>query len=386
MTRERTLQQRDPLAALVARPTSYLAAAVVPVYATVSTIVGGRYVSHPTLAAFAVFLTVVAGVALAVQSSPLRAPLTSRVFVFVLGATVLAHIVSVLSMWTTDSLIRDNWGPIAIGLYLAALSPYRPAKQLATGTVLAAIVVAVAAIAQAPYLTAQVSPLAFAIVAVTPVVAMGVAAAAFADVLVRSLDRWRVRTSRAFSAMTDQRGESIARSVQQDRVTILNQEVVPFFTAILEGETVTEETRERAREIADTIRVVMVAEVDRTWLDVVMDDAARLANGGSGAVSAIVRDEERLAEHMSADQRTALRALVVALHREGAIDPARTFIDITADDGRCEVLLDAPAACDDSEVRADIAPFLAVMRVVFTDLHIDNDQPTLTVRFSYEQR
>jgi hypothetical protein len=384
--RERTLQQRDPLAALVARPTSYLAAVVVPLHAGVSTVLGAQYVSNPTLATFAVFLTVVAGIGLAVQSSPLRAPLTSRVFVFVIGLTVLAHVMSVLSTWSTDVYVRDNWGPIAIGLYLVALSPYRPAKQLATGTVLAAIVVAVTAIAQAPSLVYPFPPILFAVVAVTPVLAMGLAAAAFADVLVRSLDRWRVRTSRAFSAMTDQRGESIARSVQQDRVTILNQEVVPFFTAILAGETVTEETRERAREIADAIRAVMVAEVDRTWLDMVMDDAARLTSAGTDAPSAVVTDADRLAEHMSADQRTALRALVVALHRAGSIEPARTSVVITADERRCDVQLDAPLACGDHDVRAEIAPFLAVMRVVFSDLHVDNDRPTLRLRFSYEQR
>lgn len=386
MTRERTLQQRDPLAALVARPTGYLAAVAVPAYATVATLIGGQYVSHPILATLAVALTVAAGIGLAVQSSPLRAPLTSRVFVFVIGLTVLAHVVSVLSSWTTDAVTRDNWGPAAIGFYLVALSPYRPAKQLATGTVLAAIVVAVAAIAQAPHLDAPRSPLVLAIVAVTPLLAMGLAAAAFADVLVRSLDRWRGRTSRAFSAMTDQRGESIARSVQQERVTILNQDVVPFFTAILAGESVSESTRERAREIADEIRAVMVAEVDRTWLDVAMEDAARLAAGGSGAVSATVSDDDRLADHMSTDQRTALRALVVALHRDGAIDTGRTAISISADGERCDVHLAAPASCASSDVRSAIAPFLAVMRIVFTDLHIDTDQPTLTVRFSYEQR
>jgi hypothetical protein len=89
---------------------------------------------------------------------------------------------------------------------------------------------------------------------------------------------------------------------------------------------------------------------------------------------------------MSADQRTALRALVVALHRAGSIDPSRTSVEITADEHRCQVQLDAPLACGDHDVRAEIAPFLAVMRVIFTDLHVDNDQPTLRLRFSYEQR
>jgi hypothetical protein len=386
MMRERTLQQRDPLAALVARPTSYLAAVVVPVHAAATTVLGAEHLWSPPLAALAIVLTVIAGVGLAMRASPLRAPLTSRAFVAIVGLVVVAHVVSVISTWSSDGTVRGDWGPTAIGFTLVALSPYRPAKQLATGTVLAAIVVAVAAIAQAGQLAAQPMPIVVAIIAATPVLAMGLAAAAFADVLVQSLDRWRVRTSRAFSAMTDQRGESIARSVQQDRVTNLNQEVVPFFTAMLEGQTVTEETRTRARQIAEAIRLVVVSEVDRTWLDTVMDDAARLGDGGSDAVSATVRDDERLAEHMSADQRTALRALVVELHRARSIDPALTTLVISAVDDRCEVQFDAPLACGDSELRADVAPFLAVMRVVFTGLHVDHDHPTLRLRFSYEQR
>jgi hypothetical protein len=386
VTLERTLQQRDPLAALVARPTAYLAVAVVPLYATGSTLLRLDDVSNPTLATFAIFLTVVAAVALATQSSPLRAPFTSRTLVLVVGCGALAALVSAVSMGAADAAIRDDWGPPAIGLYLLALTPYRPAKELATATVLAAILIGLMAIVQAEHFRADVPSLLFVVVAVTPVLAMGLAAAAFTDVLVRSLDRWQVRTSRAFSAMSDQRGASIARSVQQDRVTILNQEVVPFFTGVVAGETVTDDTRDRARAIADVLRSIMVAEADRTWLDVVIDDVGRLSSGGGEALSAAVRDEDRLAEHMSADQRTALRALIVALHHVGSLAPAASSVEIVASEGRCEVVLRAALECQAADRRADIAPFLAVMRVAFTDLQVDHDEPNLTLRFSYEQR
>ncbi|MCU1544054.1 MAG: hypothetical protein JWM50_1919 [Microbacteriaceae bacterium] len=386
MTPERTLQQRDPLAALVARPAGYLAAVVVPLYAIGATILHRDDVSNPALAVFAIVLTLMAGIALALQSSPLRAPLTSRTLVLVVGCSALAHAVNVTATWSTDASARDDWGGPAIGLYVLALAPYRPAKELATATVFAAILTGVLDVAQARNSPSGLPPLAFVVVGVTPVLAMGLASAAFADVLVRSLDHWRVRTDRAFSAMSDQRGESIARSVQQDRVTILNQEVVPFFSEVLAGETVTEETRDRARQIADAIRSVMVAEADRTWLDVVLEDVARSSRVGGDALSATVRDEERLAEHMSADQRTALRALIVALHRAGSLKPDASSVQITATKSRCKVLLRAALECDANDARADIAPFLAVMRVAFTDLHVDHDEPTLTLRFSYEQR
>jgi hypothetical protein len=386
MTRERTLQLRDPLAALVARPTGYLAAVVVPAYAAGSTLLHVDDVTNPALAVCAILLLALAGLALSVQSSPFRAPLTSRTLVLIVGCSALAQVAGVISTWPSNASIRDDWGGPAIGLYLLALTPYRPAKELATATVFSAILVGLLALVRAENFTAELPALVYVVVAVTPVLAMGLASAAFADVLVRSLDRWRVRTDRAFSAMSDQQGESIARSVQQNRVTILNQEVVPFFGAVLAGETVTEETRDRARQIADAIRSVMVAEADRTWLDVVIEDVARVPNGDGEALSAAVRDEHRLAEQMSGDQRTALRALIVALHRTGSLKPDGSSVRITDVDGRCEVRLRAALECQANDVRADIAPFLAVMRVAFTDLQVDHDEPTLTLRFSYEQR
>jgi len=36
-------------------------------------------------------------------------------------------------------------------------------------------------------------------------------------------------------------------------------------------------------------------------------------------------------------------------------------------------------------LRSTFAPYLAVIRSVFTDISIDFDAPTLTLRFSYEQ-
>jgi hypothetical protein len=49
-------------------------------------------------------------------------------------------------------------------------------------------------------------------------------------------------------------------------------------------------------------------------------------------------------------------------------------------------VLRAALECQAADRRADIAPFLAVMRVAFTDLQVDHDEPNLTLRFSYEQR
>ena len=383
---ERTVQQRDPLAALIGRPTSYLAGIIVPAYAGLVTWANWNSVSNPWLAVLALLLVASGSLVLVAQSSPLRAPLTGRTHGVIIGLALAALLVSALSMWNTDLYLGDDWGVPVVGLFIVALAPYRPAKELLVSGALSAIFAACVALVQADSFVTAAPVSAFMIAAATPIVAMSLGTAAFVDVLVRSLARWRARADRAFTAMTGARGESMARSVQQDSVTLLNHEVVPFFTELLEGKTVDEHTRQRAREISNAVRALMVADVDRTWLEAVVEQAGRGAGASSAAVSTVVRDELRLAEQMSTDERTAMRAFIVALHDDPAFGDDGAEIGIVRDGDRCEVVMRAALNTDQTIVKGRLAPFIAVLRVMFSDLQVDHEQPVLILRFSYEQR
>ena len=380
---EQTVQQRDPIAALIARSASFLAAIAVPLFAAGTTWFGRDSIESPALALLALFFVVLASVDLVVQSSPLRAPLTSHTHAIVVGSALVALLLSALSMGESDAYLRDDWGGPVVGLFIVALAPYRPARELLVSGVLSAIFAGFIAVVQSDSFVTVAPVGGFVIVAVTPIIAMSLAAAAFVTVLVRSLDRWRVRADRAFTAMTGERGESIARSVQQDSVTVLNQEVVPLFTALLDGALVDDSTRERARQISAEVRALMIADVDCTWLESVVD---QVGNGVPGAASTVVRDEHRLAEHMSTDERTAVRAFVVALHDAPSFDDETVEISIVRDGSRCEVVLRATVDSELNVLKGPLAPFLAVIRVMFSDLQVDHEQPALTLRFSYEQR
>jgi hypothetical protein len=383
---ERAVQQRDPLAALIGRPTSYLAAVVVPIYAAASTWLSRDSISNPTLAIVALSFVAVASVTLVVQSSTLRAPLTARTHAAIIGSALVALLLSALSMWDTDAFLRDDWGVPVVGLYYVALAPYRPAKELVTSGMLSAIFAGFLAVVQSDSFVSAVPVGVFVIIAVTPIVAMSLAAAAFVEVLVRGLDRWRLRADRAFTAMTGERGVSIARSVQQDSVTVLNQEVVPFFSSLLDGAVVDEATRQRARQIADEVRATMVADVDRSWLENVVELAGRGGDGRPEAVRPVVRDDHRLADYMTTDERTALRAFIVALHADPAFIDDRVEIAIAPEGPRCGVVLRATVDSELNVLKGPLAPFLAVVRVMFGDLQVEHEQPDLTLRFSYEQR
>jgi hypothetical protein len=227
---------------------------------------------------------------------------------------------------------------------------------------------------------------AFPITAITPILALALASAAFTDVLVRGLDQWRTRARRGFSALSDERTESIARSVQQDRVTSLNREIVPFLISLVDGAPVTEEARERAREISRRARSLIVAQADRTWLETHAEQTSRADPTTRGVSKVTVHDEARLALHMTTDERTAVRAFLSAATSLVSFVPDKSSIGILDEDGRCAVVMRVAVASPDHAMHGELAPYLAVLRVVFGDLEADSGSAELTLRFSYEQR
>lgn len=377
-TIERAFQQLDPLGALAGRPVSLFAAVGIPVFALVMTIDHHVDVADWSLAVLSLMAIAASGAALAIASSPLRAPFTVRAHILVSGLACLSWALSVASTWGANRFVRDDWAPIAVGLVLLSLSQYRPPKEIASTGVVLALIMGVVALPQADTLVTPASPIAIAIVTMTPVLALSLASAAFGQLLVDALVRWQRRARLAVNAVGDVNTGWIARSVQQDRVTILNKDIVPFLSEVLQKEEVTDEDRARAREIAGTIRSIMVAEADRTWLDLT-------ANQIVGDESAVV-DPHRLATLMSTDQRTALRALLVALTRHAGFSREGFGVGIRTDGTTCQAVVAATVAGGEGAVRTDIAPFLAVLRIVFRDVRVEFSGASLALRFSYEHR
>lgn len=378
MSNSRAFQQLDPLGALTSQPITLAAAAGLPLFAATMTWFNRFDVDSWPLAVAALLAIAACGATLARFSNPLRAPFTLLKHSIVTGLAVVAYLLSAASMWDTNRYIRDDWGTIAIGVVLLSLSQYRPPKEIASTGLVLALFVGVVALAQAHSFVTGVAPIVYAVVAMAPVLALSLASAGFGRVLVESLDNWRHRAERAASLFTTENSDWVARSVQQDRVTILNQDVVPFFAEVLQRGEITAADRERALAISDAVRAIMVAEADRSWLDIIARQAA-------GADAEVV-DPDRLAPAMSTDQRTALRATIVALCGHPAFDPQGFRAEIQRNGAVCRAVLDLRMSAGDSGIRAEIAPYLAVMRIMFSDVKVELASTTLTLRFSYEQR
>lgn len=381
-TLERTRQQLDPVGTLGSRRVAIALASGALLYGLVMTIRSFDQVDNAVLAVLALAWLAAAAITVAVASSPHRAPFTRASHTVVQLLALGSIALSAASQWGTNRYIQDDFGPVALGLLILSMGVYRPATELATVGGLAAIFVGFVTLLEVPGLHSTTPSVSFVLVGMTPILALSFAAASYSGGLVDSLEKWNERVRRSVAQRTDRLKDGITESVRQDRVMILGRDVLPFFNSILERDTISSDDRTRAREIAESIRALMVAEADRTWLEVVAgDDGIEV-----GDVKGSVLDIDGRASWMSIDQRTALRALIVALRDEPSLFPGTMTITLAGSSTTTRGVLSAGFNRDEHDIRTALAPYFAVMRIVFAGLTVDYHNPTLTLRFSYEQR
>jgi hypothetical protein len=383
-TVERTRQQLDPAgSAGVVRVTILLTAGGFA-YAVVRTVYGANEISNPPFAVLALVLLAVAEVVVIWRSTSAHALLTARTHAVAIILALAAILCEALGQWGTNVYIRDDWGPIALGVILVALGPYRPAWQIAASGVLSALGIGILTLLEVPSLATPGPPFAFVILTVTPTLGLCFAATMFSKGVVASIERWQARAQLASVNLLREFREGITRSVQQDRVTILSRDVLPFFADVLARDEITVHDRARAREIADAIRQVMVEEVDRSWLETLIELAGAELTHQWGAAAEVVDDPCRLATAMNTPQRTAMRALLVVFRDIPEFTRADLRISLVARAGRSRGALTAQLPLTDFAMRSTFAPFFAVMRAVFTEVEVDFTPHELTLRFSYD--
>ena len=383
-TVERTRQQLDPAGSTGVAPVTVALSVGAIVYAVVMTLRGASEISNPVLGGLALALLAGAVAVLIRGSASSRAPLTARTHAVATIVAWGAILCESISQWGTNAYIRDDWGPVTLGIIMVALGPYRPARQIAASGIASAVGVGILTYIEVPSLVTPGPPLAFVVLGVTPLLALTFSGAAFSNGLVSSIERWHTRAEVASAGIQREFREGIARSVQQDRVTILSRDVLPFFAEMLARDEVTEVDRVRAREIADAIRRVMVEEVDRTWLEKLIELLGAEHSNRWGAAKGVVDDQQRRAAAMTTGQRTAMRALLVALCDFPDLSRTDLRIAITGEGGESQVVLSARMPLNEFAMRHAFAPFFAVMRAVFTRFDAGYSRNELTLRFSYD--
>jgi len=384
----RTAQQYDPLGAFGSRPLALVIGIASIAWATAVSLFSRDVPGSPTLSALTVLLVAAAVTVVAAGTGPFRAPFARGLFAVHIVLLALATITSVAAQWGPDLNVVNDFMAVVSAVGVLVTAPYRPWPDIVVGgTVVAAVNAACWGIAGAAHPAAVAAPVA-ALLAATPAVVLTVAGAVFAATFTALAERVQIRAG-SYSVERAER-DGIARSVQQDRATILTRDVAPFFAELRTQDVITDADRERARTIADGIRRVMVADADRTWLQ-----QALLAEG---AAAATVADEEALIQSMDVDQRTVVRTFLRALLRASTVDPAGVRITVerlapsrwgtgrgpTSRDRVC-LTVSAPVADSDIGIHRAFDAYLAVLRVTFPDLAVEIRPSALALRFSYDQ-
>ncbi|TFD28017.1 hypothetical protein [Cryobacterium cryoconiti] len=398
--RTQSQQRLDPLGALTTWPMVPGIATVVLGYAVFTTVAQGDEIRHPWLAALALVLIAAACATLVVVGLPSRSPVRQKALLLIVGLGLAAHLVDQAARWGGNALVQDDFGPIGVGLLLVALAPLRPWRELALSGVLAAVVIGAVTLPQSAARVIEVSPAVYVIVAVTQVLALALAAAAYSRRMVRLLVAWQTDAQRAIARRTEESRGSVVRSVMEQQLATLTPGVFPLFDGVLERGEVTKADVARANELAAGVRRALVAHIDETWLDaVIARERAALASRGVDPLL-VVSDPEHRAAHFGVQQRAATSALIRMLCLAPGFDPRSlvvqadtepesepdTQIDPTSDRQQrhsgidtfiIQVGLDLPPR----RVRRLLRSYLAVLRVVFPWVRVSIRRPRLTLEF-----
>ena len=379
MTSSVSVQRIDPLGTLDGRPVALAAAISIFVFAVVMTWHNSADITGPLWAVAAVLFVALTSLVIVVATGPLRPPFSRSMHLAAVFSAVIAFACSSVSIGHIDDLMSDYWAPIVIGVTCMTLAPYRPVSELLIVGVAASVLVGLIAVGEAPVAGFESSSIVAALFSPTPVLAMSFGGAAFARSLVLSHQRWESRARTGARRQREREHVSVARSVQQDRITILNRDVVPLFTELSERGIVSPEDRARAAEYSASLRLLMVTEVNRSWLEAVVASSFGALDDGNR-----VRDPHRLASGMTAHQRTALRAAVLAVATGGELVRDSVRLAIEKSPSGAVIIVHAIVASSESSWRSSLAPYFAVLRVVFTGLQISYNSPSLIVRFTYD--
>jgi hypothetical protein len=382
--RAQSYQQLDPVGGYSIRPITLVMSVGILVFSIIATAWDWAAATMPEFAVGAVLACAAAVGSVTYWSNPLRAPFPRLASLVAAAAGTASMVFSALSTW--GGPVIQGWGPVVLGLIILQLGSYRPPRELLLITLSSAAVAAFLAAVRPGTIEYGKPHLVVIVEAAFPLLSLGLASQAYASFLARSLGQASPAMEFPETVANAQLRDEIARSVQQDRVTILDRSVIPFLTAVLERNEIRAEDQQDAAAIADAIRTLMIADVDRSWLDSVIEGIGPRLDGVPLLGSEVIQDDDRAAGSMTPKHRTVVRALLVALFAHPGFDPDGFGILLERRGSLSAFMLTAKLDGEESLLRSGLGVYFAVLRLVFTDLQVTFDSPTVTLRFSYDHK
>lgn len=376
---ELTLERLDPLSAAAARPVTTGAAILALAIPPLAAVTRWPEVVQPAWFVVAL-LSLTIAVWLLLDRSRVSRPVWRAPSAQLLQLLLIVMVVaSMLSTLGANQQVRDDWAPLVTGIVLIALTPYRPAHELTFWAVVHTLVCAVLGMLQAPWAVTDFPTLAYAASGSLPVAALGFAAAAYARSLNNSVARWHDRAWTAAEETASRQRGGVARSVQQQRITTLNLEAVPYLSRVVDSEILTDDDREEARRLARSIRALLVADIERGWAETLFDELV----GRHPHLNIVARadDPDDAGGAATLEQRTLLRAIAeLSIRRLAATE---LDLRLRRVDGRLQVrwLISTPRPLTDA--RRELRGIIELVRGVTERSRVTNESQRIALEFEY---
>lgn len=376
-TIRKTQQELDPLGGIAARLLVGAVAVGVTLLSIALTLWHLEEVSSAIAALLAVGLVTAASAVAWVSTSPDRAPFTVERLALVVLLALTGAVAEYVSTVGADKYLYDNFGSLALGLLLLAIAPYCSSFSLLVAGGLSAAVLSILAVAASATATTAAPAFSFAAISAVAVLAPTAAAVAYSASIVGETLAWQRRTNAAALLHESELRTGIARSVQQSRVSVLSREVLPFLARVMTAERISVADADRARELAEALRLALKAGLESTWLD---ELAASLLQGGGAPVTVV--DDEHRSMRLRAEQRSALTALLTWLSEEGRTSWI-TVAFARADEHGSRVTVTARQGSRQLASK-ELDPFIAVARAVGLRGEASISRENVSVEFRHD--
>lgn len=334
----------DPLSWFAAPNLPLAAAGFVAAYGALVLTAGGQAGSRPLPQVVALVLSVATLIGVHLATRPPRGALT---LLRALPLALLASAALTLSAWGylgESFAVELWWAPLVCSLTLLAMSPYASSQRLSiVGAVMLSFAAVTVLFLVVPDETSW-PPSSTIMIALFPIVMGVLGGVVLVQAITTGLAQWSERPFELAAPQNDD--ESLVAEVDaatSDRIAGARQ----LIRRVLDRGEVTAADAASAAVRAESLRVELTVDVDRTWLE-------RVALGFPLRID----DEHRLADQLDLAQRTALRALLDAVlaPEETRIGFARLELRRT-DDGTVAVALRIASALPDGRRETFLAPY-----------------------------
>jgi len=256
------------------------------------------------------------------------------------------------------------WAPFALGLTIASLGPFLPARAIVVLGAAAIVVTAPFAYFALRPTVVGWGPVSMITMIVGPSGLALVATTIFSTVVVNRMLPLIEQRSRTMISPDVIHSDEV-EAAERVRLAQLSARVVPFIQGIAESGVVRPADRALAGQIARRLRDDLVTQSNLSWLDSVA--------AGSRLV---VVDPERRANRMRPSQRTALRALLRAVLELPGIDAGSLLVELRGQkDGSTAVAVSLDRELPEGRRIMHLAPYYLALRTAVDDLQWEQGTP-----------